>query len=546
MVLAMGAAFAQQGSPQSLPKISAAAEQSEPQRRVAGFRVRFRLTMGEDIGQHIGTLFEARGLGKHPYMCRAGASASAQTRAGFDGRTIEFSCGIDSKPASRVVTEDLGKPNPTTNRPEIRLVNGKLVEVISGNALSAGGWKLAEGMFPNAMLPVYWTQTVGPGVLYFSGARYAIMYDGKSILDIPGSWRNSLYYNGRIYLSWYDVQKEHGEILICRWKIGDEACVEERRLPWPYQRDLYGMLGWRGDVYLSSSDGQDGQGAAIWRVSASGIERFFPRTIAGQMSRGEYYGMTLLNDTLVAGHYRTGKIVVLAADGAPLSVLEHPRFPPTIGGGRPGDRELSEAQTLLIHGGKLWVGSFPWGLLWSASPDLSGWAYTRLLDTPPLDRSYGPLSDLIFRDMVKPEFAKHPKALADSRWMFASMWSQRVHNAAPWKDGIAFALTNMAGTLYDPERDRHAPREFYETYGKVVQIRAPATVSHTIKWPTSGSLDMIFQIKDSNMEIIVNGEEVAKRPLKGLPITSEVTDFLIDRIGDGLYGKSEIEIKPLH
>ncbi len=519
------------------------AEAALKQGPIPAMRLRFRLTMGEDLGQHIGTIFEARGLGDEPAVCRAGASASAQTRAGFDARTIEFTCGIDSHPAERIVVGDLGKPNPHTNRPEIRLVSGKLVEIASGSILENGTWITGRSPLPEGAKPAHWIQMVGNDPLYFSSARNAIMYRGKPILDFKGSWRNSLYYGGRLYLSHYDVATESGELLVCRWRPGEERCVEERRHPWPYQRDLYGMIGWRGGVYLSASDAQDGEGAAIWRVTGSGIERFFPRAVGGRASRGEFYGMTLLNDLLVAGHYRTGRIVALAHDGTPRSLLSAPPFPREILGGRPGDMELSEAQTLLIHGGKIWIGTFPWGLLWSGSPDLTRWSSVRLFDGPPLDRSLGPLHGPLNRDLVSDRFRDNPKFKADPRWLFASMWSQRIHNAAPWRDGVAFSLTNMAGSLYDAERDRHAPKSFYRSYGRIAHVRGPTTISHTIKWPESGTIDMTFEIVRNRLRMLVDGALVAERPITGF--TFSTLDFLVDRVGEGLYGKSEIGIRPL-
>lgn len=491
--------------------------------------------------RNLGTLFEAQG---GDTVCRAGFPAGAQTRGKIAQKHIEFTCGPLDRWGREIELFDLGRPGDSY-RAEVRSLRDRVVDVAAKAVLEDGEWQ--PYMFEDVDTALGRSETYVQAVQILDGKKLTfphsvgrVMHKDKTVLHYQGSLRNGIYYDGRIYVAHFDGNVREAWISYCNWKAPAETCGPVTELAWPYEQDIYGMLGWRGAMYLSTGPDSSGSGSGIWKLTpeTDELQKVFPE---GEEIGGEFYGMALVGNSLIAGHYPTGFLAVIDADGA-SRLVEEPSPRNDTYGSAEDQRLYREAQSLNLYAGRLWVGMYPWGFLWEADPSLSLWKRHRLFSWPEVS-SQEPTpfhTELRSRYLAMSE----EERVNDKKFTQPTFWGQRIHSVALSGDenAVVYGLGNMPGLPYDARRDADfgSPENFHE-YGSVRGVRAPNTIIKYIPWTDDGVLNLDFILRPDEMILKHEGQVVERIPADIDP--RELAEMRIVSSGFGLYGTSEYELE---
>lgn len=509
----------------------------------ASYKVQVRLAADNVFtSRNLGTMFEAVGGNT---ICRAGFPAGAQTRGKIAQKHLEFTCGPRDAVGLPVDVLDFGRPSVTGFRPEVRSYRDQVVDVASGAILHGGNWlpfdfNEVRSAIKQSTVYVQSVQRILGKNLAFPHSVGAVVYGESKILSYPGSFRNGIYYDGVVYVAHFDSSTMEGGITYCRWTGTDDACVDPRELPWPFWRDIYGMLGWKGNLFMSTGADRDGNGAGIWKIEPQQglLTRVFPSE--GEID-GEFYGMTIVGDTLVAGHYPSGYLAVINPDGTSRFVEEPAPLADTYGTAE-GQRLYREAQSLNLYAGRLWVGMYPWGFLWEGAPSLDRWERHRLFSWPDVK----PDEVAPFHRELRERYLalSAEERASDRKFTQPSFWGQRIHSAAlsGEENAVLYGLGNMPGLPYDADRDSEfgSVLDFHE-YGSVRGIRAPNTIVKYIPWTDDGILNLAFIVKPDGMVLMHEGRVVETIEAELDP--SDLEEMKIVSAGSGLYGVSEYRLE---
>jgi hypothetical protein len=195
----------------------------------------------------------------------------------------------------------------------------------------------------------------------------------------------------------------------------------------------------------------------------------------------QVYTMVRYYDRLLLGQYPAGEFFEF--DGEDLSLLEG--WPPRMEGVSASGREC---QTAAIWGGRLLAGVWPWGEVWSHSPDLDRWqSMGRLFSHPELDD----------------EFSHPYQAECEAAGLVLNQYGQRVTSMVPMGNSLIVSTSTKWPFEPDPAPDFLTEDELAE-YGAVWRLRMPGCLSAPVHW-SDGPTNLEFTITDERMVIRQNG-----------------------------------------
>ncbi|MBA3069137.1 MAG: hypothetical protein FP825_11720 [Hyphomonas sp.] len=427
----------------------------------------------------------------------------------------------------------------------MRSLRDEVVDVAALAVLRDGNWapfnfEEVERAVDQSQMYVQAVEVIDDRLLTFPHGVGKVLYGEQTVLDYGGSLRNGIYYDGRIFVSHFDTPTMGAWLTYCDWQPPQSVCTNTKKQDWPYWNDVYGMIGWRGHVYLSAGADGSGKGSGVWRIDPESGEmlRVFPKA---ETFPGEFYGMLVVNDTLIAGHYPSGYLAVISSDGS-ARFLEVPKALGGSYGMAEGQVEYREAQSLNLYAGRVWVGMYPWGFLWEGDASLENWIRHRLFTWPEVDSGEpAPFHNELDRRYA----AMTPEERAvKGAWALPSFWGQRIHSVALSGDenAVLYGLGNMPGLPYDPERDASfGTKEDFKDYGSVRGLRAPNTLIKYIPWPKNGVLDLDFAVSGNRMTLSFEG-----KTLETVEAHLDVFDLArmkLRSVGSGLYGRSAYEVE---
>jgi hypothetical protein len=480
-----------------------------------------------DRGLNLGSVFEAETApGSDQLTCRAGFGTRGQTYGSSGSRVLQFTCRRSGD--DRVTFESLGRPMEEAWRPELRTISDGLIDLRSKRIYSNGRWRDYDFGFPQAQGNAIATiQRVGNDDIYFLHSSAGAYYQGRKVATYLGSLRTGSYYDGRIYLAYYN---DGFFVDVCDWTPAQDRCLNYRSIALPEVGSVIGLTGWRGDLYITGGNVYEERRLPLLRIQGGETldvpyEHFGePGSTQGQ----EFYGTTVVADRLVAGHYPSGHVLDFADDPRRSRMVQVPYHPDVDRMPINTRAEGREVQTAALFGGSIWLGMWPWGLLMEGDEQLYRWRYHRLFTRPELKSQWLPFQREMERTMA--ELGDE----ADQRRVFPGRWSQRIVSAAPVVNGFAFALGMYRQDRYDPEVDYRIPREETADYGTVKVLRLADTLAAPIIWPDSGETTLTFTIADGRMSVLQDGVEITSIATDLAP--ERIAGLEIARVGDGLYG----------
>lgn len=498
---------------------------------------------GVFTSRNLGTLFESS---DGQTVCRAGFANGAQTRGKISQKHLEFTCGPVRALDGVSEVFDAGKPTAGSTRSEVRSLRDGVVDVSAHSSLVDGKWRPyafedVEHAVDQSEMYVQAVQLIDGELLTFPHGVGLVLYGEKTVLDFScgSSLRNGIYYDGRIYVSHFDALTKRAWITHCDWTSEEETCLNTKTIDWPYWNDVYGMLGWQGALYMSTGADHEGKGAGIWRFTPDSNElvRVFP---SDDRFSGEFYGMLVVYDSLIVGHYPSGYVARISGDGKG-AFLNVPAPLSDTYGKAVGQALYREAQSLDLYAGRVWIGMYPWGFLWEGTPSLENWRRHRLFTWPAIDPSeatpfHNELNARYLLMSASQRTAMGARALP-------SFWGKRIHSVALSGDenSVLYGLGNMPGLPYEPVRDSSfGTVENFQEYGSVRGLRAPNTIVKYVPWPKDGELNLKFSITCREMILSFEGQEVERIPAK--LCGPDFAEMKLLSVGHGLYGSSEYKV----
>ena len=430
------------------------------------FELSLNVRLGEDAGQPLGSLFEARNEDGE-VVFGAGFDDGHSTYIRDNNRQVVFYC----KPAGRDVrVTGIGKPYSHEHNATRLLAdrNGLVAFKRFGNPQEVVTLGEANTFQPYA--PAWLKTSEGfCGLQYVSNRalvfyRDRILYDGRAIYESERGSGMYYYSQGTLLLFHYKPQR----IYAIRWSPNRREPIRlEDAQEFPIQGSVFVFGTYDDGIHFATNIGN-------YYVYAEGELRQI-RESDGKSWQA--YSMLRVYDELLIGHYPTGSLYLY--DDAGLRLLEKPiPVPENVS---PNARE---AQTLAIHGGYVYAGVWPWGELWRYDPETKSWTFvTRVFESP-----------MPNRENQEP-FAQAMKDKAD----VYNYWGQRITSLTNVGDSLYIATMNKQGMPYKPEEHEFMTPEILAQYGKVHRLRSNAQVAAPFLWKENTKFRFIYA--DGKLEI---------------------------------------------
>ena len=465
------------------------------------------LDRGEDVGQNFGSLFEAK-TADGKYVVGAGFSGAYNTYYRHDRHTVHFF----------VRPTDSTRPLKVTRSSRPNDIAGTYLFNFDGQVYSASPdvrvWNATDSAWQPSPTRSRVDTRVGKHLLSFEGSR--VVLDGETVLEAPAEGSYTGFYYAQGNLVFYHIYRPgepgyrnhttdaegYSKLRACPWRPSDgpvdlkKAVVETVPVvgEFPY---AYGQL---GDQVISCSNigGVYALREGAWRTLVEG---------SMETSYQVYAGFTYY-DQLLLGQYPSGEL--FSFDGETVTQVEG--WPPVMEGVSTASRE---AQTIVLYGGELYVGVWPWGEVWRYQPDQGTWDLARRMFTHP-----------------EPTAATlHPyETETAALGGVANQWGQRVTSMVPHDDSLFIATSAKWQCEWEPKYE-YVGKEAWKEYGTVTHVRVPGHLSVPVKW-TDGSTELRFAITNDGLQITQDGTELGTAKLDDIEVgeLSEVT------WGMGAYG----------
>lgn len=485
---------------------------------ISDFKVAFSLDLGQDDGASLGTIFEVRDQAGN-IIAGAGFERSFNTMAGSNHRLISFF----TQREGTSTLHDLGRPFGEHSSIRLFSYAGKLIayprdEEVHPRQFDAESniWKpadlteLASGKYGyvKAIQAAYDT------LLVFH--TQAVTFDGKPIIinDLAADDEivTGLFHNGLLNIFVRNnLSGRTSSFLICPWRGGKKAdACQVIRMPdgrvSPFVlhglRNNKGIIAAfnNGDVLLLNS----GHVSIVHKNSISG----------GQALKSwQLYSAIEVQDDIVFGHYPSGNLLLYRDDV--FSPIDPPV--PFVRGSLADARE---AQTLAIFRGKLMIGMWPWGELWSGLPGAPWRLEARIFHKPDYTKERAPYADLLGKRM--PNIAYN--ALG-----------QRIFHFHNYAEGLALTTSGKNPKI------AHAytaigPSERIQ-YGRVLLLKSPDQLTCGLSGPYPQKIT--FESKGGYLRISGAKGVLCERRLGGAPPITKTGQFVPLK---GLWGPASSKI----
>lgn len=404
-------------------------------------------TLGRDLGQPVGSLFEARDDDGH-VLFGAAVPDAFSTYVRDNNRVMTFYAkGLGVTPT----LSPIGKPFDSDHNGVRLLVDGpdllamyREFNPIAVKRLDEKGewtdtgdrWAPYEGLGG--------IQVVNNKRLLFS--RRTIVYDGREIFRSEHSGL-SYYAGGRLFIA----QSAPKRLLVADWNPEVDAPVtEELCRSFFMDGDPFVFGSWRDHVLLATNIGN------VYVYRNGNLDTL--RRSDGQSWQA--YSLTMLYDTLLIGHYPSGALYTYNGDGlAPFK----PDLPVLEGAAK----DSREAQTLAMYAGELYVGVWPWGEVWRFDPDPRSWHFVcRVFDQP-----------AVTSDVLEP----YAREMRDTEDVY-NYWGQRIMNLTSHDDALYIGTMNKQGKPFIAERHAFLSPLAVSQYGQTYRFDGGAQIAAQFKW----------------------------------------------------------------
>lgn len=475
----------------------------------AEIAVRVIVDRGEDIGQNFGSLFEGHSE-DGAFVIGAGFSGAYNTDYRHDRHTVHFFLRPTGESPALTAT--------TLPRPG--LMAGNYLYNFDGKVYATAPqgrvWNDRNQTWNPSPTQDRVATRVGNHLLSFDSG--SVLLDAKTVLPAAKEGRYRGFYYAQGFLVFYHVYRPgeanyrhhsndsqgYSKLYACPWKPGtgtvnlDQATV--KTLPivgeFPY---AYGQLDHQ-TVSCSNIGGVYALRNGQWRTLVEGSMDYSYQVYAGFT----YY------DRLLLGQYPSGEL--FAFDGESVERLKG--WPPVMTG---VSQKAREAQTIVLYGGELYVGVWPWGEVWRYHRDLDKWNLARRMFTHPS----------ITNQSIHP-YELECQALG----VVANLWGQRVTSMVPLNDSLLIATSAKTPIPWDPKFD-FVGKNAWKEYGSVTRVRASGHLSVPVEW-TDGPTELRFMINEDTMRVEQDGVPIESSIFHGSEI--DIKGVRNINWGQGAYG----------
>jgi hypothetical protein len=440
-----------------------------------GLRVRMTIDLKDDLGQGLGTLWEAVDSQGRP-MAGAGFLNAYNTQDRSDRQMLHVY--VRTSGEANFAPERL--PRSTTDA-------GTYLFGFDGKLFAKGRspymdnkvrvWESGGQRWNVDPQTVAFSMHVAGKVLVLNGR--AITYGDQPVLELKptegrlGEW---YYAAGRLVVRRFDSAAEPpvNELIAIDWKPGEPSTAIDRGVAIPLSHPTefiyaFGSLG--GEIVTASNRGS----------VHSFVGRTWKSVRAPDGMSFQVYSTLNTENGLLLGQYPTGEMFEYAS--GQLKRLEG--WPPVMPGVRSAAREL---QTLAIYGGDIYAGVWPWGELWRRDLSTNEWQFVgRMFTHPePTDKTTHP-------------YENETKALNP----VANIWGQRVTSLVPLGDSLYISTSAKTSKPFEPKYEFLAGSKHLE-YGTVYRYRKPGCLAVPITW-NERPLELEFHIASNSIDVRQDG-----------------------------------------
>jgi hypothetical protein len=417
------------------------------------FRATVTLEFGPDRGQNFGTLFEVCNASGQTIL-GAGFPAVYNTYARNDRIQMQFFAR--ALPGAAPVVEPLPKPSA---------ICGQYIYDLDGRIYARGDktpcyWDAEARQWCEAADDPMTVMRVGRGRLVFRDSQAT--YEGKIIIARPGEGVYSRFYYAQGHFFMYHTRSGDGgftRVWAVPWQPGAPPVdlARARAVECRYVGEAPFVWAQRGEEALTVSNNG---GVYVFNGRTWRVLRQADKSVSFQIySSLNYY------DRLLLAQYPTGNL--FAYDGRELQQLSG--WPPVMPG---ASSRAREAQSMMLYGGDLYVGVWPWAELWRYDRHTDRWAFLqRMFTQPPLtDKFDHPYEE----DIRAYNAARHSTRVIND-------WGQRLTSMAPWRDSLMLA-TSAKGTYQHDPAYAFLTDDLCAQYGRVYRFHVPGVLSVPVAW----------------------------------------------------------------
>ncbi|MFV2069296.1 MAG: hypothetical protein ACC645_20210 [Pirellulales bacterium] len=468
---------------------------------------------GEDIGQNFGSLFEAR-TEDGAFVVGAGFSGAYNTNYRHDRHTVHFYVRPTGE-SRKLKATALPRPGKLAGNYLFNF-DGKVYATYPDVRV----WDESDKTWNPSPTRNRVDTRVGIDLLSFDSGT--VVLNGETVLSAAKEGNYKGFYYAQGYLVFYHIYRPgeakyrphvkdangYSKLYACPWRPGagavdlDKATVMTVPIvgEFPY---AYGQL---GDQVISCSNIggvyalRDGQ----WRTLVDGRLKTSYQVYAGFT----YY------DRLLLGQYPTGEL--FAFDGEKVERIEG--WPPVMKGVSGSARE---AQTIVLYGGELYVGVWPWGEVWRYHRELGEWNLARRMFTHPA-----------LTDATTHPYELECKALGG----VINQWGQRVTSMVPLKDSLLISTSAKWPSEWEPKFD-FVGNDAWKEYGAVTRVHTSGHLSVPVRW-TDGPTELRFTLADGVMRVEQDGKPIGSSTLTGsvMSVPESASSLRDVDWGQGAYG----------
>jgi hypothetical protein len=468
---------------------------------------------GEDIGQNFGSLFEVR-TEDGSFVIGAGFSGTYNTFYRHDRHTVHFYVRPTGKTRKLEATA-LPRPGNLAGNYLFNF-DGKVYAPYPDVRV----WDESGNVWNPSPNRNRVDTRVGNNLLSFDSGT--VVLNGKTVLPAAEEGKYTGFYYARGYLVFYHINRPdeakyhphvkdedgYSKLYACPWRpsVGAVDLDKATVITLPIVGEKPYAFGQLGDQVISCSNIggvyslRDGQ----WRTLVDGSMKYSYQVYAGFT----YY------DRLLLGQYPTGEL--FAFDGETVKRIKG--WPPVMKGVSGSARE---AQTIVLYGGELYVGVWPWGEVWRYHRELGKWDLARRMFTHPA-----------LTDATTHPYELECKALGGVE----NLWGQRVTSMVPLKDSLLISTSAKNPLEWEPKFD-FVGNDSWKEYGSVTRMHASGHLSAPVKW-TDGSTELRFTLADGVMRVEQDGKPIGSTTLSGSVMSAPVSANSLRKTdwGQGAYG----------
>ncbi|MEO2032895.1 MAG: hypothetical protein ABGZ35_12485 [Planctomycetaceae bacterium] len=465
---------------------------------------------GQDVGQSLGTLFEARDATGR-IVAGAGFQDVYNTRFRNDRHRLQFFV----RPVSGGEELTIDRlPHPDL---DCGVYLFDLNEQIyawtteGGNSVRrwddrSKSWKAERPPGVPDIRSGDGVTRLGTGVLVF--AQNAAWYNDRQILSPPESGGYHDFYYAQGHLLFYHRLTGDGgftHLYACPWTPQSPHQIDLSQavvFDTPYDRETPFAWGqWQDQVVTVSNMG----GIYVYENGRWTVQLAPDDKVSYQV-----YSALHWHDRLLLAQYPTGNVFEYRGS----AVTQMKNWPPVSPGVATSAREC---QTLSIYRGDLMAGVWPWAELWRRDHDAKKWHSMGRMFTHPESTAK----------------TQHPyETEAKDLGLVLNHWGQRVTSMIPHGDSL-FMSTSAKGTV--PWKDEYTflTDEQRREYGAVLRLRIPGNLAAQINWPDRPAR-FTFSIEPGRLIIHQDGDILGSSELP--------QDFNVDwsgistQWGHGTYG----------